>query len=223
MIKLEVNKEYYYCGDSPLDLEFLVEIKFIDDDNKEKYVYEIRTQYALECGIITKSLFKQRTDNMEQYVIERYHTVKESKGSKYYKLLKDVDFVTGKYSDEVYDMEDDTKYTGPRCSAMFTKDGLTYFMESCSHINKTDKYYYIQVKCNNGKYHYSVTEKSMFLRIMLGDVLYFTYFDNKNKEIPNLISSDNIDDLEEIEYMKEDALKDKMLLDKYIKKINSSN
>ncbi len=219
MQKIEVKRNYFQSGEALVDLDFQVEIKFLDDDNSEKFVYEMRGYDYIEMGIATKSVFtpfEKEEDCYEfaqKYIIESYDSIDDIKESRYYDLLNDVHYETDKYINMVYDELDDTKYFGPRCGGKFTHKGLTYFIESCSHINATDKYYYIQVELTNGKYHYSVTEKSVFLRMQLNDMYRFYYDDI---EVPYLINSDNIDDLEKIDYMKEDALKDKEILDEFI-------
>lgn len=218
MQKIEVKRNYFQSGEALVDLDFQVEIKFLDDDNSEKFVYEMRGYDFIEIGIATKSVFtpfekENCYEFAQKYIIESYDSIDDIKESRYYDLLNDVHCVTDEYINMVYDELDDTKYFGPRCGGKFTHKGLTYFIESCSHINATDKYYYIQVELINGKYHYSVTEKSVFLRMQLNDMYRFYYDDI---EVPYLINSDNIDDLEKIEYMKEDALKDKEILDEFI-------
>ncbi len=147
---------------------------------------------------------------------ENYECLDECKESKYLSLFDDVRFVLGKYQEEILEKLKDTKYNGPRCGASLDNKGITYYIESCSHISAIDTYYYIQIKCNNGKYHYSVTDKSIFLRIQMG-IVYKSFYDDE--EVKYYVTSDNIDDLEAIPYMKEDAGCDLDILKEYMEEI----
>lgn len=225
MIKLEVEKHYFHCGEALVDIQFAIQIKFEDEDGSIKYAYKINNPEWNEYGISLNSVFNPMEETNEAQlefdkgISELYSTIKECKKSKYYSLFKDLDFVCKKYSEEIYEAIDDTKYTGPRCGAMYDSEGLTYYIESCSHISATDTYYYIQVKYNNGKYHYSVTDRSIYLRLQMKE-FYNSYY--KDSKVNYYIDSDNINDLEKIEYMKEDALKDIEILDEFMSKLNSN-
>ena len=216
MTKVEVKKNYYQYSPSPLDLNFQVEIKFIDEDESVKYVYAIYESNYSEYGIITKSIFEpmKRPESFEPFIVESYQSLDDTVNSAYASLFDDVDFVLDKYVDQITSEIEDTKYSGPRCSAKIDSKGLTYYSESCSYISKEDKYYYIQVTKNNGKYHYSVSDKSTFMRTQLGAMYSIVFGDYS--EVEYYVSSDNVDDLEAITYMKEDALKLKDFLDEFI-------
>ena len=59
MTKVEVRKNYYQYGPSPLDLNFQVEIKFIDEDESVKYVYAIYESNYSEYGITQNQFLNQ--------------------------------------------------------------------------------------------------------------------------------------------------------------------
>ncbi len=218
MVKVEVKKHYHQIGCAPTDLNFQVEIKFIDDDNTEKFVYGIADPTYSEYGVSTKSIFShiEGSENFFDYMVENYDDFDECKESKYLSLFEDVDFVLGKYQEEILEKLKDTKYSGPRCGASLDQNGTTYYIESCSHISATDTYYYIQIKCNKGKYHYSVTDKSIFLRMQMGAV-YNSFYEDE--EVKYYITTDNLDDLVAIPYMKEDALCDLDILKGYMEEV----
>ncbi len=216
MTKLDVKKNYYRYDVSPLDLNFQVEIKFIDEDESIKYAYVIKEGEHSEYGVATITIFDrfEKCEPFDEFVVECYESLEDSFNSKYYGLLDDVNFELGKYVEDITNKVKDTKYSGPRLSMKLDRKGLTYFVEGCYYISKEDKYYYVQITNCKYKYHYSVTTKSSFNRIQLGD--FYSIVTDDKEEAEYYISSDDIDDLDTMPCIKQFTLKLKDLLDELI-------
>ncbi len=214
MKTLQINKTYQHAGHSPLDLAFLVEAQILDDDYKMKYLFIEVWPLGTNYGITSEKII-DNPDIKEEPIY--FESLKETKESKYKDEFAKMNKVLKRYVKKVYAQIDDTKYYGYRCGAKLDSNGFTYYIESTSYIKKEKKYYYIQIELNKDKYHYSVTEKSIFLRMELGDIYYLNYED---KKVPYLASGDKTDDLSSIPYMKEDADYSENLLNEYVKSVN---
>lgn len=211
----EIKKDYVQCGCSPLDLKFTVEGVAIDDLNHRKYIYIISDPDGNEYGVRDASVFGKPHITSK----EIYENLEEAKQSRYYLIFVKLDSIINKYIKDIYHKLDDTKYSGIRCGSYLTPKGLRYFVESCSHINGTAKYNYIQIQSINGKYHYSITNKSIFLRMQLGD-MYNLYYDNK-EDIQYLVDSDNYDDLASVEHTPKAVELDIKILKRFINGIEN--
>ena len=216
MTKVDVKKNYYRYDVSPLDLNFQVEIKFIDEDESVKYAYVIKEGDHFEYGLSSKPISDkfEKCEPFDGFIVECYESLDGAVDSKYYGLLDEVNFELGKYVEDITNKVKDTKYSGPRLSMKLDRKGLTYFVEGCYYISKEDKYYYIQITNCKYKYHYSITSKSSFNRIELGD--FYSIVTDDKEEVEYYVSSDDIDDLEIMPCIKQFALKLKDLLDELI-------
>lgn len=221
MIELETKKHYTHYGHTALELTFFTEIKFVDDDGLIKYIFEVREGNNIELVMSLKSLFERKTNKLKyeefkKFYIEQYKSLEDCIDSKYYNLFIKVDTVINNYIDEIYIKMDDTKLTGIRFSSIYHNHQLTSFIETCVDLDCDNICYYIQITYTNGLYHYSITDKSIYLRIEMNDDYYKYYKDTK---VNYYLSTDNILDLEKELYLKDYVLKDKRILDMYIKQL----
>lgn len=111
---------------------------------------------------------------------------------------------------------DDTRNNeyGIRFGAKFDNKGLNHYAEAVAKIG-ADKYLYMQVQRIDNVSHYSITEKSIYLRMNMGE-LYNSYY-KEAKEITPLIEIDNLDELKEFGYLKDAFIRIDTILDELIK------
>lgn len=216
---INTNKGARHCGEAPVDFMYNVEQEILLDDNSKIFV-QIQTIPSGEMfyAVNTTSLFanEELADP-----IEMYPELKKASKSKYYNNFKELDKELDATIKETMEELDDTLYNnGIRFGAQFNSKGLNVYVEAVAHLSKEDKYIYLQIKRVKDNNTYTVTEKSIFMRMEMGD-FYPAYFGEKSS-VPFVVETDNLDNLGEYEYLKNDFIDMNKMLDEKIAELKNS-
>ena len=208
------------CGDAPMDYNYRAEQKIQLDDDSIVYAQVEWSLWGEDLYAISPhSIFETEPDL--NFCIEAYDSLDGSKQSKYYAIFKKLDKAIEKKTKETLELADDTKCNGGiRLGAKVNSNGLVLYVEAVAHIKKDNKYLYLQAQRIKGETIFSLTEKSIYMRMEL-DQMYDFYFKGKGP-VPFLFETKNLDYLGEYSYMKDDYVQLKEMLEKAEQELNDN-
>ncbi len=212
----------YVYGNAAVDLLSTIEREIVIDDGKHIYI-TVQSDPTGEMYYVVslKSSFGENIDMPKP--LEIYSELSKTKKSKYHQIFVDLDKELEEKIRVKLDELDDTLKSGShgmRCGAQFNSKGLNTYIEEAIFISKEDKYVYLQIYQNKDGITYSITDTSIFLRIELG-YLYSTYYGDK-PEVPFLLKTNDLDALGEYNYLKDDFVELKGVLDKMVEEMKNS-
>lgn len=167
------------AGNAPFDYFYGGELELTDkDDNK---------LYAQACfwptgeslyGINKVSMYEEKYLDESEY-LEEFENLEDAINSDYSKFYLELEKLTDKKVTETLEMVDDTKNYGIRIGAKYSENKVMY-LEAYNSDRPEDQEYY-QIIWTNGKYEYSASHTSNYMRIELEDI-YPIYFGKENEQ-----------------------------------------
>ena len=185
---MEPRIEAMYTGPAPFDYDYLAE-----QEEDGVYVSIWCNEEILFYQVTAHSVFGDGEDDSDD-VLEQYEELEETATSKHFRTFLSLDRLVNEKIRDTKDRVTDTKYYGFRIGCtMHGGDTLSY--AEAFNSNRPESREYLQVVKRNGKYHYSASHESYYMRIEMG-VLYKYYF--KEAEPENyFIEIDDLKDLDE--------------------------
>lgn len=165
------------CGPSPIDKIVIIEYQKEDiyltaySDPMTNVFFALKKSY-IECA--------ESGIQIDDYIIEDYDDLQDASESEYIRDFLKLDAMLDSKWVEIKDQERDTRYSGMKVGASFEESGMVIFAETFNHSQPEYKEY-IQIVKRNGKYTYSASHESYFMKYQLGD-LYTMYFGEPPKE-----------------------------------------
>ncbi|MBO4694840.1 MAG: hypothetical protein J5656_02810 [Clostridia bacterium] len=202
MKELGTRCEAIKCGEAPMDFNYVAEQKLQLDDDSIVYAQIEWSFWGEDLYAISPCSYFENQPDLNK-CIEAYDSLDASNASKYFDVFKKLDKKLENKVKETKEAVDDTKYNGGiRFGAKVNSKGLILYVEAVAYLKKENKYIYLQAQRNKGETTFSLTEKSIYMRMEL-DQMYDSYFSG-NGPVPFLFESSNLDDLGEYSYMRAD-------------------
>lgn len=185
---MEPRIEAMFTGPSPFDYIYIAE-----QEEDGVYVSIWCNEEMLFYQVTEKSVFDDNEGNCDD-TLELYKSLEETATSKYFRIFLSLDRLIDEKIRDTKDKVNDTKYYGIRFGfALHGCDIISYAEEFNS--NHPEHREYLQVVKKNGKYHYSASHESYYMRIEMGEI--YKYYFREAQPEKYFIEIDNLKDLNE--------------------------
>lgn len=196
MEKIELRSKLFNYGNTPFDYYARAELEVFTDDKKHQF-FGIESRDGQYRPYVSK-------ESGVELICMPFH-------GKYFKTIENVKkeypFIDFKpIEKELRELEkgyftqlDNTAFhKGMRSGGYFSGGHLVKFIEFVVYIKAEKEYLYCQIIEDSGKFEYSVTNISIYLRLQYSE-LYDFYYPEK-KEPVYFFKSDSLDDFDNYEY-----------------------
>ena len=169
------------CGMSPLDFEFSGLIHLQDEENEDYTIGAFfHSEGAFFFAMPGKPEKLSDSDERDPGFLETFESLIDASSSSFFSYYLELDKATDEKEAETLAMVDDTKNYGTRIGCHIMGGEKACYLEAFNS-QEPERCEYFQVIRTEKGYTYSITHKSLFLRIEMGKI-YSAYYGEQKEE-----------------------------------------